>query len=289
MYKNLLLCGIVVPLKVQNKTVGTLKFYYANYSDINQSQYAIAAGFGELLSAQLYFLEANKQASLRAKAEIKALQFQINPHFLFNTLNTIASFVRTDPNRARELLQDFSSFYRSTLENSEETIPLEKEFFYVEQYLVLEHARYGVKRIKVHEHIDSSVKKIQVPSFLLQPLVENAIAHGMDEERPLNIWISAWEDGDNVFLEVRDDGVGIPPDILKKLNDSQRDLGVLPSNQTSESHDEYKPKQHMGIAIANIRERITSMYPDSSMRFLSKTGEGTRITLRLAHLFKSNQ
>ncbi len=111
--------GIIVPLIVQDRTVGTIKLYYRRGIEIDRTQLAIAEGLGELLSTQLSSYELDRQAELTARAEVKALQAQINPHFLFNTLNTIASLTRTNPNKARDLLREFSVFYRRTLESSQ--------------------------------------------------------------------------------------------------------------------------------------------------------------------------
>ena len=117
--------GVIVPLVVQDEAVGTIKLYYSRDRDMDRTQLAIARGLGMLLSTQLSSYELDAQAELTARAEVKALQAQINPHFLFNTLNTIASLCRTDPMRARSLLRDFSMFYRHTLESSESgLIPL---------------------------------------------------------------------------------------------------------------------------------------------------------------------
>ena len=102
--------GIIAPIKVGDRTVGTLKFYYKTPRAVDRTQYALASGFAEILSTQLAIHELEVQKELTARAEVRALQAQINPHFLFNTLNTIASFTRTDPLRARELLREFSSF-----------------------------------------------------------------------------------------------------------------------------------------------------------------------------------
>ena len=111
--------GVAVPLMVRDHAVGTLEFFYRNGSDVDRTQLTIARGFGELLSTQLSAYELDRQAELTARAEVKALQAQINPHFLFNTLNTIAAFTRTDPAKARDLLREFSAFYRRTLQSSQ--------------------------------------------------------------------------------------------------------------------------------------------------------------------------
>ena len=101
--------GIIAPLKIRGRAVGALKFYYRSPRHVNRTQYALASGFAELLSTQLTVSELERQAELTARAEVRALQAQINPHFLFNTLNTIASLTRTEPLRARELLRESPS------------------------------------------------------------------------------------------------------------------------------------------------------------------------------------
>lgn len=135
--------GIIVPIKVGDRTVGTLKFYYKTPRAVDRTQYALASGFAEILSTQLAIHELEVQKELTARAEVRALQAQINPHFLFNTLNTIASFTRTDPLRARELLREFSSFYRATLDNSGSLIPVSREVAQTKRYLTFEKARFG--------------------------------------------------------------------------------------------------------------------------------------------------
>ena len=180
--------GVVVPLLVQDKAVGTVKFYYARDLDIDRTQLAIGQGLGSLLSTQLSAYELDLQAELTARAEVKALQAQINPHFLFNTLNTIASLCRTDPMKAREVLRAFSTFYRRTLESSEKTlIPLERELEQTRRYLTIEKARFGESRIVESEHVEPGCEALPVPSFLVQPIVENAVRHAMRDTGPLNI------------------------------------------------------------------------------------------------------
>ena len=119
--------GIVAPLVVRGVSVGTLKLYYESDVLIDETQRAIAEGLAQLLSTQLSIAELDRQVELATKAELQALQAQINPHFLFNTINTIASLIRTDPARARVLLREFAAFYRQTLENSNDLIPLDRE------------------------------------------------------------------------------------------------------------------------------------------------------------------
>ena len=113
----LLTAAIVVPLEMRGCSAGTLKFYYTTPRLLNETQVAMVEGLAQMLSTQLELSELERQTELATRMELKALQAQINPHFLFNTINTIASLIRTDPTRARELLREFAAFYRRTLES----------------------------------------------------------------------------------------------------------------------------------------------------------------------------
>ena len=146
--------GIVAPLVVRGISVGTLKLYYDAPHLIDETQRAIAEGLAELLSTQLSIAELDRQVELATKAQLQALQSQINPHFLFNTINTIASLIRTDPVRARGLLREFAVFYRQTLENSSDLIPLEREIQQTQRYLGFEIARFGNERIGISIEVD---------------------------------------------------------------------------------------------------------------------------------------
>lgn len=162
--------GIIAPIKVGDRTVGTLKFYYKTARAVDRTQYALASGFAEILSTQLAIHELEVQKELTARAEVRALQAQINPHFLFNTLNTIASFTRTDPLRARELLREFSSFYRATLDNSGSLIPVSREVAQTKRYLTFEKARFGEDRVLATFDVSEDVEDTLVPAFVIQPL-----------------------------------------------------------------------------------------------------------------------
>ena len=135
--------AIVVPLEMRDQPVGTLKFYYTSDRFLNETQLAMAEGLARLLSTQLELSELERQTELATEMELKALQAQINPHFLFNTINTIAAFIRTDPAEARRLLRKFGTFYRRTLEQAEDLVTLERELEFVDTYVELEKARFG--------------------------------------------------------------------------------------------------------------------------------------------------
>ncbi len=266
--------GIVVPLNVQSRTYGTIKFYFRSPADIDRTQLAIARGFGQLLSTQLSTHELDRQAELTAKAEVKALQAQINPHFLFNTINTIAAFTRTDPTQARALLREFAVFYRQTLESSDQLIPLSRELEQTRRYLRFEHARFGEDRIKESEHIASGCGDVLVPSFIVQPVVENAVRHAMRDDGPLHIDIRADADGDDMLIAVADDGLGMDEATRKSLL-----AGINCHHDGTCSKDE----KGTGIALRNVSERLERFYGyGSGLDIMSKPGEGTCVTMRLA-------
>ena len=266
--------GIVVPLNVQNRTYGTIKFYFRSPADIDRTQLAIARGFGQLLSTQLSTHELDRQAELTAKAEVKALQAQINPHFLFNTINTIAAFTRTDPTQARALLREFAVFYRQTLESSDQLIPLSRELEQTRRYLRFEHARFGEDRIKESEHIAPGCGDVLVPAFIVQPVVENAVRHAMRDDGPLHIDIRADADGDDMLIAVADDGLGMDDATRKSLL-----AGINCRRDGTCSKDE----KGTGIALRNVSERLDRFYGyGSGLDIMSKPGEGTCVTMRLA-------
>jgi two-component system sensor histidine kinase LytS len=195
--------------------------------------------------------------------ELKALQAQINPHFLFNTINTIASLIRTDPARARELLREFAAFYRRTLESGDELITLGQEIEQTRRYLTFELARFG-DRIVVEENLEPEVLNVLVPAFIVQPLVENAISHGMRAEGPLTIELfsATGEDG-SIRITVADDGVGIPAQRLPHVLEASSAKGL-------------------GIALKNVDDRLRGNYgPGSGVVVESTEGRGTSVSLVL--------
>lgn len=261
---SLIPAGIVAPLIVRGVSVGTLKLYYESDSLIDETQRAIAEGLAQLLSTQLSIAELDKQVELATKAELQALQAQINPHFLFNTINTIASLIRTDPTRARSLLREFAVFYRQTLENSSDLIPLERELQQTLRYFAFEEARFGAERVRLEADIDD-FGDLRVPSFIIQPIVENSVNHAMPAEGQLHIEISVEESGDDVVIKVSDDGVGMSEEQARRL---------LQSASASE--------KGTGIALRNVDARLHAVFgPGSGVSVKSQVGKGTQVTLLL--------
>ena len=261
----LLRAAIVVPLQMRGHAVGTLKFYYTTPRLLNETQIAMAEGLGHILSTQLELSELERQTELATRMELKALQAQINPHFLFNTINTIASLIRTDPTRARELLREFAAFYRRTLESGDELIPLARELEQTRRYLTFELARFG-DRVIVEEDIDSGLLGLLVPAFIVQPLVENAIAHGMRPDAPLTVRLTSSPclPAGSVCITIADDGVGIPADRIDHVLEAASAKGL-------------------GIALRNVDDRLKGHYgPGSGVLVESTEGVGTAVSLVLA-------
>ncbi len=257
--------AIIIPIKIGHEIRGTLKFYYKNAKKITETQKSIAQGFGVLLSTEVAASELEGQRKLATSMELKMLQNQINPHFLFNTINTIASLIRTDAPKARLLLRDFAVFYRSMLENSQDLILLSRELEQTQRYFSFEVARFGEDRLSMNvalgKHKDN-IEAMLVPSFLLQPLVENAVKHAMPTEGKLSISITALVESDDVLVNVIDDGVGMDAHTLQNI--------MHPDSQTG-----------LGIAVKNVNDRLHGYYgPRGEMTIVSEKGKGTRVTLR---------
>lgn len=254
--------AIIVPLRVGDKVEGTLKFYYRSSKMITETQKSIAEGFGQLLSVQMAAAELETQRKLATSMELKMLQSQINPHFLFNTINTIASFIRTDPMKARTLLREFAVFYRRTLEDSSERIMLSREIEQTMRYFSFEVARFGDERVGLYVGAGPEMQDMLVPPFIIQPLVENAVRHAMPSEGKLTVSILAEADGDDVVVIVADDGVGMDEETCRNI--------MHPESSTG-----------MGIAVKNVHDRMKGFFGEKAeMKVESELGQGTTIVLR---------
>ena len=259
--------AIITPLLVSDKPVGTLKFYYPKANKVTETQQSIARGFSDLISTQIAASALEEQKKLATSMELKALQYQINPHFLFNTINTISSFIRTDPAKARVLLREFATFYRRALEDSKDMIPLAHEVDQTARYLQFEIARFGEERLALTTDVPEDLAELCVPPFMVQPLVENCVRHAMPAKGCLNITVSARrENEDDLAISVSDDGVGMDEASLARIK------------QVGASSD------GLGIAVRNINERVHGFYgPESHMYVESEEGVGTTVTLFLKH------
>lgn len=261
-----IIAAIIVPLHSRDVPIGTLKFYYDDERHLNETELAMAEGLAGLLSTQLELHELGEQASLATEMELKALQAQINPHFLFNTLNTISSFIRTNPDLARELLKRFAKFYRYSLEHETEEVKLGHELDFVEQYFALEQARFG-DRLSLEIKVDDDIRELPMPPFMLQPLVENSVAHGIRPDgTPLSITVESFLKDDQVRLCVSDDGVGMSPEKLETIFEHHSGKGL-------------------GIALRNVRDRLSNVYgPESRFVIESEEGIGTKTWFHIPYV-----
>lgn len=261
---KLIKAAVFVPFRLADKSIGSLRFYYSSPRKISAMQKSIAEGFAQLISTQIAAQALEEQTQLATSMELKALQNQINPHFLFNTINTIAALIRTDPMKARTLLREFAVFYRRTLEDSDGLILLSREAEQTVRYFQFELARFGEDRLELILDEEEGVQDMLVPPFLIQPLVENAVRHAMPSEGKLTIVLSAWVEGTFLKIRVADNGVGMSQETCDNI--------MHPESSTG-----------MGIAVKNVHDRIVGYFgPQSGMEVQSKLGEGTTVTLSLS-------
>ncbi|MEI4929485.1 sensor histidine kinase [Aeromonas caviae] len=169
---------LVIPLQGDEGVIGTIKLYEPKKRLFLKINHTLGEGIANLLSQQLLAGRLEQQQRLLVQSELKLVQAQINPHFLFNTLNTISAITRRDPGRARELLLHLSRFFRNNLKRQSGLTTLREEQEHCLSYLEIEQARFG-ERLTVINELPPHLAEVQLPSFTLQPLIENAIKHGI--------------------------------------------------------------------------------------------------------------
>ena len=176
--------------------------------------------------------------------------------------------------KARDILREFSLFYRRTLESSQSTlIPLSQELEQTRRYLTIEKARFGEDRIVESEHVEGNCGQLLVPSFLVQPIVENAVRHAMRDVGALHVDIHVAIDGDDILVAVADDGLGMTEDVAARLLDPNAGQ-VVEGDGTK--------RRGAGMALRNVAERVERVFDlGSGVEIVSKPGEGTCVTLRL--------
>jgi two-component system LytT family sensor kinase len=205
-------------------------------------------------------LSLEVQKRLLLEARLDALQRQINPHFLFNTLNSIASLVRMNPETAREMTVKLANILRALLKDHDTYVPLSEELKFTDDYLDIEVVRFGREKLRVKKEIDPRTLGVLVPSILLQPLIENSIKHGLEPRiKGGTVTLRSRMDGDRVLIEVEDDGVG---------------MGAKPASAL--------PRTGAGIGMKNVRERLEVLYGNQArFEVLSNPGRGTLVTLEI--------
>jgi two-component system LytT family sensor kinase len=207
-------------------------------------------------------IKLEEQERLLLQARMEALQNQINPHFLFNTLNSVSSLVRFDPDTARELINKLANILRRLLNSSDAFVPLREELEFIDDYLDIEVVRFGRDKLRVMKELDAPSLEVMVPSMLLQPLVENSVKHGLAAKiEGGSIYLRSRLTDSHLIIEVEDDGVGMG---AAHLLERPTGLGGT------------------GIGMANVAERLKVLYGDTArMTIDSHEGKGTLVRLRL--------
>ncbi|WP_022660304.1 LytS/YhcK type 5TM receptor domain-containing protein [Paucidesulfovibrio longus] len=254
--------AIIVPMRKGGRIVGALKLYGTEDVRLDEVHFELAKGLADLFSTQLELEDIQIKNQLLARAEIRRLQTQINPHFLFNALNTIGSFCRTKPERARALLSELALYMRRNLGADGSFAPLRAELEQVRSYLEIEKARFG-ERIRSELDVAPDLEDCFIPSLIIQPLVENGVKHGiLGREQGGLVRLRVRGEHDLLTVDVEDDGVGIERSRVDALLNGD---------------GEYAGNDHIGVR--NCNSRLEQIYgPEHTLRIESRPGQGTRVS-----------
>ncbi|MCF6508623.1 sensor histidine kinase [Blastococcus sp. MG754426] len=256
-------CGlrqvVISPLVVEDRVVGTLQAFTSSASA------ALVRAVTEVarwVSGNLELAELDASRTRLMEAEVRALRAQISPHFIYNSLTAIASFVRTDPVRARELLLEFADFTRYSFSHHGEYTTLAEELRSIERYLVLEKARFG-DRLQVTLRVAQEVLPVAVPFLCLQPLVENAVRHGLERKPGTGtVTIIAADQAGECLISVEDDGIGEDPEKVRR---------ALAGDVSVDS-----------VGLGNVDARLRTAFGDDyGLVVETAPGAGTKVIVRV--------
>lgn len=248
---------VAAPFVIRNQAIGCLIVWVKKKWVLRQSELQILRHLTTLSSYQIALAELEQQSAMRQKAEFKALQFQVNPHFLFNALNTISYVCREDSERARELLLTLANYFRYNLNYDAYFVPLEEELEHVRDYLEIEKARFEEKLLvtfEIPEHMD-----VNIPTLILQPIVENAVRYGMNKDGKRIVKIRVEEEAKGYMVCVSDEGKGIAQEILQKLK-SDEPIGN-------------------SIGLSNVHRRMKSLYGEENGLRIKSSLQGTYVEM----------
>ncbi|MDR3348483.1 MAG: histidine kinase [Acidaminococcales bacterium] len=252
---------IVRPIYKGNIQVATLFFGKRGKEPVSELDIELALGLGDLISAQIEIAEVKERAKLLVHAELKALQCQINPHFLFNTLNAISYYCRSKPATAKKLITYLADYYRHNLSDSGVMVSFQQELQHINAYVSIEMARFG-ERLQMQYDFDKNTD-FKLPALIMQPLVENAIKHGLrPKENGGTVRIGAVKQEGSFELSVSDDGVGIDAAKLGSLLEAD-------AARTS-------------IGLCNVHKRLITIYgPDCGLNINSQKNGGTVVSFKI--------
>ncbi|QYJ03139.1 histidine kinase [Nocardioides panacisoli] len=250
--------GVVSPLVVEDRVLGTVQAF----SPIPTAGLVRATEeVAQWVSGQLELAELDASRNRAIEAEVRALRAQISPHFIYNSLGAIASFVRTDPDRARELLLEFADFTRYSFRRHGEYTTLAEELRSIERYLLLEQARFG-DRLQVTLNVAPEVLPVVVPFLCIQPLVENAVRHGLEGNQTGHLRIAAHDRGHECVVEVEDDGSGEEPERVRRALAGDAELD--------------------SVGLGNVDGRLRAAFGDDyGLVVETAPGAGTRVVVRV--------
>jgi two-component system LytT family sensor kinase len=256
--------AVIVPLIPDGQVEGTLIVV----GGLDSKKLIRAADeVAQFVCIQLELAKLDESKQQLAKAEVRMLRAQISPHFLYNALNSISSLIRTDPERARDLLQDFADFTRYSFRTSGQFTTLAEELRNIDRYLTIQSQRYA-DRLNVRIKIAPEVLSVVVPFLVLQPLVENAVQHGISQKPGGGtVTVVAQDNGNEALISVEDDGVGMDADRL-----------------FADLRDAHKTGSHVGIG--NINQRMRQVFGDEyALMAETAPGAGMKVILRVPKFF----
>jgi two-component system LytT family sensor kinase len=251
--------AVIAPVVAEERVVAAIAAYGP------QASAGLARAAEEVarwVSTQAELAELGRERTRTMEAELRALRAQISPHFIYNSLAAIASFVRTDPERARELLLEFADFTRYALRRGGAFTTLAEELRNVERYLTLEQARFG-DRLRISLMIAPEVLPVTVPYLAIQPIVENAVRHGLArKEGGGRVNIVATDMGSDAEISIEDDGIGSDPEAIRRVLDGQTDT--------------------QSVGLGNVDARLRQVYGDDfGLVVETAPGAGTKVTFRV--------
>ncbi len=251
--------AVAAPLIVGGEVIGSVVTLYRRGREITSDDTRTVAEAAKLVSAFLELEGVEEQARALAEAELRALRAQISPHFIYNALAAIASYIHTQPDEARDLLTEFAEFIRYAFRRQQPYVTLADEFAYVEKYLRLEQARFG-ERLEISLRVAPEALAAIVPVLSLQPLVENAVRHGVERRGQGRVEITVGCHHGGIEITVSDNGVGMS---------AERAEAVLAGAAE-------------GVGIANVQARLLASFgPAYGLEIETSEGAGTTVTMRL--------
>ncbi|MFD2044702.1 LytS/YhcK type 5TM receptor domain-containing protein [Ornithinibacillus salinisoli] len=256
--------AIMVPIYRSGDVIGLINLYFQHSQQIRQVEIALAKGLGTIITNQINGFEAERMKKLLKEAELRNLQAQINPHFLFNTFNLIHSLLRVNPEQARHILVQLSQYMRANLKiASESLIPLQHDLEHLYAYLEIVRARFP-DQIRINMNIENGLQDVYIPPATLQPLVENCVQHGLKKMENGEIEIKAMRRNETVYFEVTDNGHGFPDEMISVLG-----------------KEPFHLENGNGTALFNINQRLKGLMGNQSALHFENLNEGSKVSFSL--------